>query len=69
MVWPVLKRLDHFKTVQVCNWSVTFSFFSLTLSPNNLLLGLNLIYIYIYIYMKTDGVCLTHSQITMGYHF
>ncbi len=24
MVWPILKRLDHLKTVQVCNWSVTY---------------------------------------------
>ncbi len=35
MVWPVLKQLDHFKTVQVCNWSVAYI----------------CVYVYIYIYI------------------
>ncbi len=43
MVWPVIKQLDHFKTVQVCNWSVAYICVCVC------------IYIYIYIYVR---VCL-----------
>ncbi len=33
MVWPIFKRLDHFKTVQVCNWSVVWTYVILYFDP------------------------------------